>query len=222
VKRIIPVVAILALAAVAAFAVPPFGGPGPYGAMPPYVPGAPTGEAGPYLSEEIQRIGAEQGPQKLGDLDVAGLFALRDRLSVAAQKDQYVRTIALHSYVLPGLGQMETGHTAEGVGFLAADVATLAGTFVVAYYLLPRDLRFDRLDYFGSDIGSINDAWEAHTFKDYLPACGALLVGMIVDQTLRHWSAADARRDATRAIDARRVTFTPKVGLGVLGFEVSY
>jgi len=43
-----------------------------------------------------------------------------------------------------------------------------------------------------------------------------------VDQTLRHWSAAAARRDAARAVDAGGVTFTPRVGLGTLGFQIAY
>ncbi|HYW85744.1 MAG TPA: hypothetical protein VFB30_21000 [Spirochaetia bacterium] len=66
-------------------------------------------EAGPYLTAEIIRIQTELGQQKLGDLDVAALASLRERLSIAQQKDEYVGSISLHSAVLPGIGQFETG-----------------------------------------------------------------------------------------------------------------
>jgi hypothetical protein len=190
--------------------------------MPGYLPGIPRVEAGPYLAAEIRQIGSDLGPQKLGDLDMSNLLGLRDRLSVAAQKDDYVRRMGFHSFMLPGLGQLETGHTASGFGFLAADLVTLTGTFVTAYYLLPSDLRLDRLNYFGDSITTINSAWNSHTVTDYLPAMGAMLIGLTIDQTLRHWSAAAARRDAAGNIDAGGVTFTPRVGLGVLGFEIAY
>ncbi len=223
-KRTVTVLAMLALSALAGFASPPFAGGAPCGpgVMPGYLPGMPRTEAGPFLAAEIQQIGTEQGSQKLGDLDMTGLLAMRDRLSVAAQKDDYVRRMGFHSFMLPGLGQLETGHTSAGIGFMAADLVTLAGTFATAYYLLPSDLRFDHLDYFHSDINTINNAWGNHTVTDYLPAFAAMLVGMTVDQTLRHWSAAAARRDAAGAINSGSVKFTPRVGLGVLGFEIAY
>jgi len=226
VKRTPLVISLVVLAAISvpAFASGPLGARVPCmpGVMPGYYPGMRPLEAGPYLAAEIQRVGEEQGAQKIGDMDLHGLLDLRDRLSVASQKDDFVRSTGIHSFLLPGLGQLETGNTGAGIGFMTADLATLAGTLATAYYLLPADLRFDRLDYFRSDISAINTAWQGHTLTDYLPAAAAMLVGMTLDQTLRHWSAAAARRDAVRAIDAGTVTFTPKVGLGVLGFQVAY
>jgi len=47
-------------------------------------------------------------------------------------------------------------------------------------------------------------------------------VGMTVDMTLRQWSMKTARRDATAAIDRGSVTFTPRIGLGFMGFDVAY
>ena len=160
-------------------------------------------DAGPYLAAEIQQIAVDMGPQKLGDLEMSGLFSVRDRLSVAAQKDEYVREMGFRSFLLRGWASWKRAHGA-GIGFMAADLVTLTGTFVVAYYLLPSDLRFDRLDYFHSDVTTINNAWGAHTLTEYLPAAVAMLVGMTADQTLRHWSAAAARRDAAGYIDAGR------------------
>ena len=218
-KRMLVTVMVLALPGIL-FAVPGMPAAGPF--MPESLPGIPRAEAGPYLAAEIHQIGSDLGAQKLGDMNMSGLMELRDRLSVAAQKDDYVRKMGFHSFMLPGLGQLETGHTESGIGFMAADLVTLAGTFVTAYYLLPRDLRFDRLDYFGDSITTIDSAWNGHTVTDYLPAMGAMLIGLTIDQTLRHWSAAAARRDAAGFVDAGSVTFTPRVGLGTLGFEIAY
>ena len=179
-------------------------------------------EAGPYMSAELSLVQSELGAQKIGDLEVATLLSVRDRLSVAAQKDAYVRKTAMQSFLLPGLGQLRTGETAAGIGFMALDLGVIAGTLVGAYYLLPADLRLDRIDYFRSNITTINNAWYGHSFTDFLPAFGVLLGGMVIDQTIRHWSAADARRGADRAIDEGRATFTPRVGPGFLGFDVAY
>jgi hypothetical protein len=179
-------------------------------------------KAGPYLSSEILSVQSELGSQKIGDFDVMGLVSLRERFSIAAQKDQHVQNMGMHSFLLPGLGELESGDTTNGLLFLGADLATLAGTFTVAYFLLPSDLRFDRLNYFGDSMETINDAWMGHSLPDYLPAFGALLVGMTIDMTLRQWSSRVARRDATAAIDRGSVKFTPRIGLGFMGFDVAY
>ena len=179
-------------------------------------------EAGPYVQAEIGQIQTEMAGQKIGDIDVSALLSLRDRLSVASQKDEYVQRIGLHSFLLPGLGMLETGDTAGGIGFMAADLGVLAGTFIAAYYLLPADLRFDRIDYFNNSYSTINSAWTSHSFTEYFPSIGAVVVGMLLDQTLRHWSAAISRREAAKQIDEDRVTFTPKLGPGFMGFAIAW
>ena len=177
---------------------------------------------GPYVQAEVGRIESDMAGRKIGDIEVTELLSLRDRLSVASQKDVYVRTIGLHSFLLPGLGQLETGDTAGGIGFMAADLGVLAATFITAYYLLPQDLRFDRIDYFGSGFSTINGAWTRHSFTEYLPAAAAVMAGLVLDQTLRHWSAAVSRRQAAKAIDENRVTFTPRLGPGFMGFGIAW
>jgi hypothetical protein len=174
------------------------------------------------VQAEIGVIQSELGARKIGDIDVATLLSVRDRLSVASQKDAYVRKTGMESFLLPGLGQLEVGDTASGIGFMAADLGVIAGTLVVAYYLLPTDLRFDRIDYFSSNFSGINNAWCSHSFTDYLPAFGVLVGGMVIDQTLRHWSAADARRKAAKAVETGRVTFTPRLGPGFMGIDIAY
>jgi hypothetical protein len=179
-------------------------------------------EAGQYVKVEISQITGELGAKKLGDFNVEDLVSLRDRLSIAEQKDRYVDRIAAQSFLLPGLGQLQVGDTASGVGFLAMDMAAIGGTLVAVYYLLPADLRFDRLDYFGDSASTIQDAWNGHSFTDYLPACGALFGGMVIDQIVRHWASAHARREAIQAVDQGKVQFTPLIGVGFMGFGVRY
>ncbi|MGA2763316.1 MAG: hypothetical protein ABSG17_08125 [Spirochaetia bacterium] len=179
-------------------------------------------EAGPYYTAEILKIQAELGQQKLGDFDVAALASLRERLSIALQKDEYVRSISLHSMALPGLGQFETGDTASGFGFMALNLATIAGTLVGVYYTLPADLRFDRIDYFRDSFSSISSAWNGHSIVDYLPSFGVFLGGMIVDAIIRSWSSQAASREATSLVDSGTVKFTPRIGAGFMGFDVAY
>jgi hypothetical protein len=188
---------------------------GPFGDMRPP-------QAGPYYTAEILKIQSELGQQKLGDLDVNALTSLRERLSVALQKDQYVRSISLHSMALPGLGQFETGNTGAGFGFMALNLAAIAGTLVGVYYALPADLQFDHIDYFRNSFSTISNAWNGHSIVDYLPAFGVFLGGVIVDGIIRWWSAQDAGRAATGLVDSGSVKFTPRIGIGFMGFDVAY
>jgi hypothetical protein len=214
-KRILVTLIVILMPAIL-FAAPQFS---PWGQG---YPGMFNQEAGPYVKSEISLIEGELGAKRLGDFNVGDLVTLRERLSVAEQKDKYVDRIASASFFLPGLGQLQAGDTASGVGFLAMDVAAIAGTLVAVYYLLPADLRFDRLNYFGDSSSTIQDAWDGHSFTDYLPAFGALFGGLIIDQTIRHWASAHARREATQAVDQGKVQFTPIVGVGFMGFDVRY
>jgi hypothetical protein len=218
VKRALIVLLVCFLPA-ALFAAPygPWYGPPPerFGAMRPV-------EAGPYYTAEVLKIQSDLGQQKLGDLDVAALASLRERLSIALQKDEYVRSVSLHSMTLPGLGQFETGDTASGLGFMALNLATIAGTLVGVYYSLPDDLRFDRLDYLRDSFSTISNTWNGHSIVDYLPAFGVFLGGAIVDGIIRWWSSQAAGQEATRLVDSGSVKFTPRIGPGFMGFDVAY
>lgn len=200
-----------------------FAGPiGPWGQGPWGGPFQRPIEAGPYLSAEILQIQSEVGQQKLGDIDASTLFSIRERLSIAGQKDAYVHDMSMHSLALPGLGQFEMGDTGSGFAFLGLDLAAVAGTLVGVYYTLPSDLRFDRIDYFRDSFSSISGAWNGHTFVDYLPAIGVFMGGVIVDQIIRHWASRAAGSEATSRIDSGSVKFTPRIGIGFMGFDVAY
>jgi len=179
-------------------------------------------EAGPYYSAEVRQIESDMGQQKLGDIDVAGLAAVRERLSIALQKDAYVNRVRTESLFLPGLGQFETGDTTNGLLFMGLNLAVLTGTVFAVYYSLPDDLRFDRLDYLHSSFSTINNTWNGHSIVDYLPAFGVFLGGMIVDGLVRYWSSTSAADGARQKIDAGSVTFKPLIGPGFMGFGVAY
>jgi hypothetical protein len=181
-----------------------------------------SAQAGPYLSAEIMQIQSDLAQQKIGDTDFATVFSVRERLSVASQKDDYVRDMERRSYFLPGLGQLEMGDTGSGIGFMALDLAVWAGTLVGVYYTLPDDLRFDHIDYFRSSFSGISSAWNNHSIVDYLPAFGVFVGGVIVDQIVRHWSSGSAKDEAKNRIDSGAVKFTPRVGIGALGFNIAY
>jgi len=179
-------------------------------------------DAGPYLRAEILSFQSEAGQQTVGDFTIADLVALRDRFSIASQKDEYVQRISRVSYLVPGLGQLQTGDTAGGVGFLALNLAVVTGTLIGVYCCLPSDVRFDRLNYAGNSFSTICDAWNNHTIVDYLPALGVAGGGLLVDLLVRNWASRDAGKEATQKIDGGGVTFTPRIGVGFLGFNAAY
>jgi hypothetical protein len=191
----------------------------PWSQVPPEIV---NGAVGPYVRSEIGLIETDFGTKSFGELTMKDLVTVRDRLSVAAQKDHYVNRIATESYLLPGLGQFQVGDTGAGIGFLTLDIAVVAGTLVAAYYLMPADLRFDKLNYFGDSASTISNAWNGHSFTDYLPMIGAIAGGFVIDQIVRHVASSHARGEATRAVDLQKVTFTPQIGIGFMGFDIRY
>ncbi|HVO37522.1 MAG TPA: hypothetical protein VMV03_00705 [Spirochaetia bacterium] len=179
-------------------------------------------EAGPYYAAEIRQIDTEMAQQKLGDLNVAQLVAVRERLSIAIQKDAYVNRVRTESLFLPGLGQFETGDTTNGLLFMGLNLAVLTGTAFAVYYSLPDDVRFDKLDYIHSSFSTINNTWNGHTIVDYLPAFGVFVGGMIVDGLVRYWSSTNAADGARQKVNSGSVTFTPLIGPGFMGIGVAY
>jgi hypothetical protein len=213
-KRVLATLAVLLMPAII-FALPK---------SPSWAPGCSENlqEAGPYVKAEVSLIQTEIGEETPGDMKVREWLSLRDRLNVAAQKDRYVNLMATESYFLPGLAQFQLGDTASGAGFLALHLGVVAGTLVAAYYLLPSDLRFDKLDYFGDSASTIEDRWGNHSFTDYLPSIGALCAGIVAGQLVKHWASEHAREEATQAVDREKVTFTPRIGVGFMGFDLRY
>jgi hypothetical protein len=214
-KRILAMI-VIALMPALLFAAPPGV---PWSRVPPEILRA---DVGPYVRSEIGAIETDVQGKSLGEFTMKDIVDLRDRLSVASQKDQYVDRIAAESYFLPGLGQFQVGDTGAGLGFLGLDLAVIGGTIAAAYYLLPSDLRFEKLDYFRDSASTISNAWNGHSFTDYLPSIGAVFAGFVIDQVVRHAASSHARGEATRAVDLGKVTFTPRIGIGFMGFDLRY
>jgi hypothetical protein len=177
---------------------------------------------GSYLSAEAQAIAAELGGKAIGEFSLNELGPYEMRLRLAAQKDAYVERSAMASMRLPGSGQFKNGDTAGGSLFLAAHIATVAGSLVGEYFLLPANLRFDKLDYLNSSLSDIKTAWGGHSLVDYLPSMGIALAGMIVDGGLKVWSASSAYAEAKASVDSDKAKLRPLMGPGFIGMGMRY
>ncbi len=178
--------------------------------------------SGPYAKEELSAIEAELGDQEFGNLSVARLSPYWTRLGAALSKDRYLEETSRMSLLLPGAGQFKNGDTSAGIGFLSLHLAVVTGTLTSFYFLLPSDLRFDRLDYLDTSFRDIHDAWQAHSFRDYLPSMGVLLAGSLIDMGVRYWASRNAYSGAQDAVEAGRAELKPVLGPGYLGFGMSF
>jgi hypothetical protein len=176
------------------------------------------------LSAELQDMSGTQ----LGTLTIGDLEKVAGRVSIVVQKIRYVQKARRASFVFPGAGQFMTGDTLGGSLFLAGDVAIMAGTLLGAYFLLPSNVQFSRLDYLNTSLGSIRTAWESNSITNYLPSIGVLAGGMILKAILGHFSSVDAESRARANIAEGKVTFTPNLdvmgpGFGMgMGMRMSY
>ncbi|MDA8410122.1 MAG: hypothetical protein M0001_06985 [Treponema sp.] len=182
---------------------------------------------GPFFSADplgggLELMAAQLGDKKLGDLDGPALAALAQKVRQAEFERAFVNHAALMSFVIPGSGQFMSGNPGGGAAFLAAQVAVVGGTMAGAYFLLPADLRFDKLDYLGSPMVNIKNTWQAHSIADYLPSFGVMVAGMVVDMPLRYFAAKGAASDARAAIKAGTVKFEPEIGPGFAGWRWRY
>ncbi|MEI6875219.1 MAG: hypothetical protein WCL50_08835 [Spirochaetota bacterium] len=167
---------------------------------------------GGWIGQELDGIAADLGDTKLSDLTGNDLQAYRQRLMIAAKKTAFVGRASMLSFMLPGSSQFATGNPGTGAAFLVANLAIIGGGLVGGYYLLPADLRFDRLDYLGAPIGGIKTSWESHSIKDYLPFMAVMAAGGFLDFHLRLFSAGNAAHEAKRLIDEGKVDLEARPG----------
>jgi len=163
------------------------------------------------LNNEIAAILDQSSQAQLGTMTVGDLVRLQGQISIAIQKEEYIRNVRTASFFLPGLGQFRTGDTTNGALFLAGDVAVAAGTLLGAYFLLPSNVQFASLDYLNTPLSSIRSTWESNTLADYAPSFAAAVGGMAVEMILRWASARNAESDARDAVASGRVTFQPRL-----------
>jgi len=174
-----------------------------------------------YFPAEVKAVQADLGARPLGDLKVSELVPVAERLNIAWQKDEYLVKTAQMSFAWPGAGQFATGHWTSGAVQTGLNLGIMAGTFVWANAVLPSDLRLGTMDYLGTSMTSIHNAWGAHTLYDFFPTVGVLALGGIADFALRAWSAHDARQLAQTYVDAGKITFEPRFDLEHLGFGMN-
>jgi hypothetical protein len=198
-RRVMVACIFLSLAA-GAFALP--GGPGFMG------PGDASSAA---LNSEITGILDQQAATQIGTMTVGDMEKLAGQISIAIQKEQYVRRAGMASMMLPGMGQFKTGDSLNGSLFLAGDIAVFAGTLLGAYFLLPSNVQLASMDYLNTPLSSIRTTWESNTLSEYGPSIAVAVGGMAVQMLLRWVSARNAREDARQAIDNGKVTFQPEL-----------
>lgn len=175
-----------------------------------------------YAKAELFSIVEELGTRSFGELSLAGLKPYWDRLGTAIQKDSYIQRATTLSLIFPGAGQFKNGETAAGLGFLGLHTSVVAGILVGTYFMLPADLRFDRMDYLSSPIESIRTAWRSHSIGDYLPAMGIMTLGALVDSGIRIWSSVNARDGAKALVESGNVQFEPVVFPGCFGMKMKF
>ncbi len=161
------------------------------------------------LNAQITAILDQYGRQQIGTMTVADMEKIAGEVSIAIQKDAYVRSARTASWFIPGAGQFRTGDTLGGALFLGGDLALVAATVLGVYYTLPANVQFASLDYLNTPLSSIRTTWESNTLADYAPSIGVAIGGMAAQMILRWVSSRHAEADARQAVDSGKVTFQP-------------
>lgn len=170
-----------------------------------------------YVAQTMRQILSQAGDKQLGTLTGTEIRKVLDELSIARQKEAYVRRSEFASLMIPGAGQFMNHAPTSGALFLAGDIAVAAGTVVGAYFLLPSDLRFGSTNYFTDSFNTIKNNWMNHSFVDYLPSMAVAAGGMLVDHIIRRIAADNAGSLARENIRTGKVTFRPEPFLLVPG-----
>lgn len=182
-------------------------------------------EDGNYVAQALQLLLSENGNTSLSNLSTEKLSKALGVISVARQQQAYVRRSEISSLIMPGAGQFMNHSPGAGALFLGGHLATVAGTLVGAYFLLPSNLQFGSINYFTDSFTNIHNAWMGHSFVDYLPSAAVLAGGMIVDHLIRHFAAENAGDLARTNIKNKKVTFQPEPFLlthGPHGFGMGF
>jgi hypothetical protein len=165
----------------------------------------------PTLNAEVASILDQNAQAQLGTMTVQDLTKIAGEISIAMQKDQYIRSAGMASMILPGVGQFKSGDTTGGVLFLTGDLVIFAGTVLGAYFLLPANVQFGSIDYLNTPLSSIKTTWDSNTLSNYLPSIAVVVGGMAAEMLLRWISARNAEDQARSAIASGKVTFQPQL-----------
>ena len=157
----------------------------------------------------------------LSDLKVRDVRELFAESSVRMQELEFLGDVKRASFFMPGAGNLKAGDKA-GAGYLAANIAITAGTLVGAYFLLPAEVRFDHLNYFGDSYQDIETAWKSQSFLDVLPSLGVLVGGFAVRGLLGYFASQSAERAAIEGIKDGRIRFEPFAAADRLGLRATW
>ncbi len=171
---------------------------------------------------ELSSLLAPRDGAALGSLEVRDVRALLAEASVRMQELQLLREVRVSSFAMPGVGHFKAGDNRSGAAYLAANIVLTAGTLVGAYFLLPSEVRFDELDYFGDSFGEIETAWKGQSIVDMLPSAGVLVGGFAVRALLGYFAAEDAGRIAVKKIRGGEISFEPFAAADRLGLGATW
>ncbi len=172
--------------------------------------------------EEATVILEAMGNIPFGEFTLNEMKDLALDLSIPFQKMQYVNKSKKASFILPGTGQFLNNDPLGGSLFLVSNLAISTGTLIGAYYLLPDELKFDRLNYFRDSSATINEQWENQSIVDMLPTMGVIAGGIIVSGIVRLLSAAHAGKLAQENIADGKIQFDPKLILPAFDSSEEY
>lgn len=180
----------------------------------------------PYL-EETGLIINEYRDTRIGEMTFGEVEEMMARLSVPYQKSAHVRSSAMKSFLLPGLGQFANDAAGSGTLFLLGGMVIKAGTAVGSYLLLPDAVTFSTLDYLNASNAEIETAWKSLSLTDLAPAFGVMAGGMLIDHLYRMLSAKHAGRLARDRIASGAITFEPRIsflpgGAAEIALHASY
>lgn len=161
--------------------------------------------------EEAAEVLESVNNTSIGELTLIEMKEVALDLSIPFQKMQYVKKSKIASAIFPGIGQFMNEDPASGTFFLLTDIAVTTGTLIGAYYLLPDELKFNRLNYFRDSSATIDERWENQSFMDMLPSMGVIAGGIVVSGIVRLISATHAGKLAQKNIEDGKVQFEPKL-----------
>ena len=151
---------------------------------------------------------------KVADLTVGDLTAFAQARSVTLQQQHYVFRAGLSSFLVPGLGQFETGDVAGGTLHLAGQIALIGATVYGAWTLMPADLKVSGLSA-SARHSLVENYWMSDPGK-IAPAAAVMAGGFTLSLIHSFWASRDARAEAKANIADGKVTFEPTdFGLGM-------